>query len=625
MIGLKARRGRAGRTLVLLTAGLGLLTTSTSSLARSTQDNLRLMVEVRDRIHRYYVEPIDSTRLVSGAIDGMVAALPGGENLFVSSADWAGFAGGDDSTSVFSSAQLDNRGQVQLLSEAYRAVYRNYVESIPSDSLSHGAIWGMLATLDPHSSFVRPRDVGRMIERFRGDFEGIGIYFEVKRGLLMVISPILGSPSDGKLRAGDVIAAIEGVSTQGITTEEVMKKLRGPKGSEVVVSVERQGEEEWIDYAIRRDRIEVSSVPYVYMLDPEIGYIRITRFNENTGTDLAAGMARLRGAGMRHLLLDLRQNGGGLLSQAVEVADQFVDAGDLIVYTEGRNASQRREFRGATRSAREPLPLVLLLDHGSASASEIVAGAVQDLDLGLIAGETSFGKGLVQEQFRLASGAGLLLLTVARYYTPLGRLIQRPFTEDVRAYVQEGYDDMDPNAVDSLRSSKAKFITSAGRVVYGGGGITPDRVLARPQYSKELREILGSGALFDFASIWVGGRDDWPASFGAYLSDYDVPDAALAELRAFLRPVVDEEKSTDPEATSIEPVAGANAVAVEGGPEVDVLKRNLKAEFARVLWGDAARYRVRLEGDAQVKGALGLFGEAAGLLRQRQAHYGGSN
>ena len=599
MIGLKARRGRAGRTLVLLTAGLGLLTTSTSSLARSTQDNLRLMVEVRDRIHRYYVEPIDSTRLVSGAIDGMVAALPGGENLFVSSADWAGFAGGDDSTSVFSSAQLDNRGQVQLLSEAYRAIYRNYVESIPSDSLSHGAIWGMLATLDPHSSFVRPRDVGRMIERFRGDFEGIGIYFEVKRELLMVISPILGSPSDGKLRAGDVIAAIEGVSTQGITTEEVMKKLRGPKGSEVVVSVERQGEEEWFDYAIRRDRIEVSSVPYVYMLDPEIGYIRITRFNENTGTDLAAGMARLRGAGMRHLLLDLRQNGGGLLSQAVEVADQFVDAGDLIVYTEGRNASQRREFRGATRSAREPLPLVLLLDHGSASASEIVAGAVQDLDLGLIAGETSFGKGLVQRQYPLRDGSAARI-TIARYYTPSGRLIQRPYEDIGNYYTDLGKDSRE--ATDSTLAEKPVFTTKKGRRVYGGGGITPDIFSELDlDFNESTREILShpDRLTFKYAGELKKDIEDLYKTFDDFTTSYKMKNKQRDHFFLWLK-----NQEIDYETEELK----ENWAYIEN---------RILANLASSIWGKEYLYKTLLETDRQAQEALLHFDKAKELIGAR--------
>jgi len=310
---------------------------------------------------------------------------------------------------------------------------------------------------------------------------------------------------------------------------------------------------------------------------------------------------------MRRLLLDLRQNGGGLLSQAVEVADQFIDAGDLIVYTEGRDSSQRREFRGQTPGPAQPLPLIVLLDHGSASASEIVAGAVQDLDLGLIVGETSFGKGLVQEQFRLSKGAGLLLLTVARYYTPLGRLIQRPYTDDVQAYVQEGYDDVDPNAVDSLRVAKAKFNTSSGRVVYGGGGITPDHVLLPAEYSRGLRAVVSSGVLFDFSSSWVAGRNDWPADFSDYFADYAVSAGALKELTTSLA-----EKDIDLDAATL---------AVDG----EAIRRRIKAEFARVLWGDEAHYRVRLEGDRQVEGALELFGQAEKLLVRRRDHYGANN
>ena len=552
---------------------------------RRTMSALKAVVEVRDRIHRLHVDMIDSTSLVEGAIDGMVSVLPQGDNLFVSAADMA-----------MDSPAADNRGQLNLLSEAYRQIYRSFLTPVVPDTLSKGAIWGMLATLDPHSSFVEPIDVSQMMERFRGDFEGIGIYFEVRHGRLLVISPILGSPSDGKLRAGDQITMIDGIPTEGITTEQVMKKLRGPKGTTVDVSVERKGEEEWLEQTILRDRIKVSSVPYAYIIEPGTGYVRITRFTETTGQGLAAAIQKLRSQGLRRLLLDLRQNGGGLLSQAVEVADQFIDRGELIVYTEGRNPHERQNYRAATPLTEERLPLIILLDHGSASASEIVAGAIQDLDRGLIVGQTSFGKGLVQEQFRLSDGAGLLLLTVARYYTPLGRLIQRPYTEDLQAYIHGGIDDVDPNSVDSLRSSKKRFRTASGRVVYGGGGITPDTTLVREEYSSFMRRLFAKAALFDFAIDWVGSREVWSGDFPSYLSNYSAPDSALVEFGRYL--------------------AEKEIVVEEGALHTDgeLLKREIKAEFVRVLWGDEARYRVKLEGDAQAQQALPLFGEAEELL-----------
>ena len=566
--------------------------------ARTTSmSSLKQMLEVRDRIHQHYVDPVDSTRLIDGAIDGMVAVLPEGDNVYLSSTDMSEVA---DWEGNLSPPAMDNRQQVKLLSEAFRRVNRQYVAPVAADTLSRGAIWGMLATLDPHSSYVGPQDLEQMVERFRGDFEGIGIYFEVRQGRLLVIAPILGSPSDGKLRAGDHITMIEGVPTEGITTEQVMKKLRGPKGSRVRISVHREGEKDWLEVTIKRDRIAVSSVPYAFMLQPATGYIRITRFTEKTGAELGRALESLQNQGLERLLLDLRSNGGGILSQAVEVADRFVEQGELIVYTEGRNAAVRQEYRSQTALRGDPLSLIVMLDHGSASASEIVAGAIQDLDMGLIVGQTSFGKGLVQEQFPLAAGGGLLLLTVARYYTPLGRLIQRPYTEDLQAYVHEGIDDLDPNAVDSLRAAKKVFYTSMGRRVYGGGGITPDEILEIEENSAFMGQVLSSGALFDFSGRWVGSHSDWATEFADFMENYTVPETALKEFLDVLsaRDIqVDEEIYT---------------------AHLDVLQRELKAGFAQVLWGDERRYQIYIKGDRQILRALELFAAADELVAKRR-------
>ena len=586
--------------IVFLLIGLGIfwaLEPPSTRARTNSMSSLKQMLEVRDRIHLHYVDEVDSTRLIDGALDGMVAVLSEGDNIYISSSEMAEVVRPDQ---AFLPPAMDNRQQMELLTEAFRQVHRQYVEQVAADTLSQGAIWGMLATLDPHSSYVDPQDLEQMVERFRGDFEGIGIYFEVRQGRLLVIAPILGSPSDGKLRAGDHITMIEGVPTEGITTEQVMKKLRGPKGSRVRMSVDREGENDWLEVIIKRDRIDVSSVPYSFMLRPATGYIRITRFSEKTGAELGRALEGLQAQGIKRLLLDLRSNGGGLLSQAVEVADRFVDQGELIVYTEGRNATVRQQYRAQTPLQSEPLSLIVLLDHGSASASEIVAGAIQDLDMGLIAGQTSFGKGLVQEQFPLAAGGGLLLLTVARYYTPLGRLIQRPYTEDLQAYIHEGIDDVDPNAVDSLRATQKVFYTGLGRKVYGGGGITPDETLEVEESSTFMRQVFSSGALLDFSGRWVGSHSDWPAEFADFLENYTVPQTALEELRGVLG---DREIQVDEEVYAA---------------HLDALQRELKAGFAQILWGDERRYQIYIEGDHQVLRALELFAAADELVTKRR-------
>jgi len=585
----------------LLLIGLGLASLLGLRHGRITAvSNLKLVFEVRDKVHQHYVEEVDSLRVIDGALDGLVATLPEGENIYISPVEMAELGEGEIRRPV-----LDNRQQIDLLAEVFRQVSRQYVAPVSADSLSRGMIWGMLATLDPHSSYLDADEYAEMAERFRGDFEGIGIYFEVRRGRLLVIAPIVGSPSYGKLRAGDHIVRIEGVSTEGITNEQVMKKLRGPKGSQVRVTVQRPGREDLFDVVIRRDRIEVRSVPYAFALRPGIGYIRVTRFAETTGEELGQVLEDLRERAMKRLVLDLRGNGGGLLSQAVEVADFFLDRGELIVYTEGRTPDSRREYRAQHPLAGVPLPLIVMIDHGSASASEIVAGAVQDLDVGLIVGQTSFGKGLVQEQFPLNSNGGLLLLTVARYYTPLGRLIQRPYTEDIHSYIQEGLDGFDPNTVDSLQSAKKVFYTALGRAVYGGGGITPDVTLEPEPYSDFAQQLFSSGALADFSSRWVGSRGAWTGDFADFQERYRVPDSAFSAFRQFLVeadiPVEDE-------------VFAAHR---------SFLHRQLKAGFARVLWGDEQRYQIHLQGDRQVLQALELFDEADELVLARQRRNGG--
>ena len=565
------------------------------------RSSLRQVFEVRNRIHQSYVEEVDSMRVIDAAIDGLVAVLPEGENIYISPAEMAEVEAPER---LISTPRLDDRGQVALLEEVFRHVSRQYVARVSADTLSRGLVWGMLAALDPHSSYLNADEYTEMAERFRGDFEGIGIYFEIRQGKLMVIAPIVGSPSYGKLRAGDQIVQIEGVSTEGITNEQVMKKLRGAPGTRVRVSVSRQGKDEPFDVVIQRDRIEVHSVPYAYMLRPDLGYIRITRFAETTGQELNGILEKLLARGMERLLLDLRGNSGGLLSQAVEVADSFLDRGELVVYTEGRTPISRQEYRAEHPLEGYPLSLVVLIDHGSASASEIVAGAIQDLDIGLIAGQTSFGKGLVQEQFPLSNNGGLLLLTVARYYTPLGRLIQRPYTDDIQAYIQEGLDDFDPNSVDSLRAAKSIFHTAMGRAVYGGGGITPDLPLGEEIYSDFALNLFASGVLSDFSSHWVGTRESWQDGFDPFRQHYEISQEALDAFQRYLTE------------------RGISASDEQLTAHRDFLRRELKAGIAQVLWGDEERYRIRLEGDQQMLQALDLFPRADELARARSARSG---
>ena len=591
-------------TIRLLIAGcavlaiLGLVESHRENLpAGEERPELKLIAEVRDKIFRYYVEPVDSLRIIEGAVDGMVEAVGQGEEALL---DSSAVAEVDSLLRV--RASLSNRRQLELLAHTLDQLSRSREIPYPADSLARAAIGGMLIALDPHSNYLDPQESEEMMERFQAHFEGIGIYFDIHQGQLIVISPIEGSPSYGRLRAGDRIATINGASTEGITADQVMQKLRGPRGTQVRLGVVRPGEEAQLEITLTRDRIAVRSVPYAFMLGEQTGYIRITRFAEETGEELGQALDHLRSQGMERLVLDLRGNGGGFLSQAVEVADHFLDRDQLIVYTEGREPNSRQDYKDQNPLEGRPLSLVVMIDHGSASASEIVAGAIQDLDLGLIVGQTSFGKGLVQEQFPLSSNGGLLLLTVARYYTPLGRLIQRPYTKDVEAYIEAGLDTVDANAVDSLRANAPVFHTARGRTVYGGGGITPDVVLKPAPLSSFAEDLASNGAFFDFGSRWVGRRQDWPARFDDYLAHYQVPGQALTEFLTYLR----KEKKIQVEDSTY-------------AAHRTFLQNELKAEFARGLWGDEQRYRILLDSDEEVEQALGLFARADAL---RLAHTG---
>ena len=582
--------GFIGALLLLLC-----LTPPTEARQRlTTKSALRLVAEIHDRIHRYYVEEVDSTLIVEGAVRGLnrkLAQLEGGteaeeQPLVAMAPAWKrGEIAADG-------PPTSGRIALKEFERTFRQARLNYMSQLPVDSLALSAIDGMLSTLDPHSTYLEPVENESMQERFRSDFEGIGIYFEIRQGRLLVISPIVGSPSYGKLRAGDQIAGIENRSTDGITVDQVMERLRGPKGSRVRVTVRRPGLEELLHLIIQRDRIQLSSVPYVFTLGDGVGYIRIIQFTESTGSEVESALELLRNDGMKSLILDLRGNGGGLLSQAVEVADYFVDYGDLIVYTMGRDSHSRRDYRARRPRSGKPLPLVALIDAGSASAAEILAGAIQDLDLGLVAGQTSFGKGLVQEQFPLSGNGGLLLLTVARYYSPLGRLIQRPFSADFEAYYREG-------GAANTGAKRTEFRTELGRTVFGGGGITPDVLLFDTLFTDLEQAVLRSGALFDFGSQWVSGRDDWPPRFDRYLASYKVSEEALAGLLELLEQR--ELNLTDEERERLEPW----------------LKQHMRSEFARVLWGDEEHYRISVESDRHILQSLDLV-DAAERLAQRR-------
>ena len=320
----------------------------------------------------------------------------------------------------------------------------NFVGEVESDRLVYGAIAGMLQTLDPHSSFMDPRTYAQMRERQEGRYYGLGISIQVVDGEITVFSLFEGSPAYQKgVRRGDVIAQIEGKDTKGWTSDEAVRQLRGPRGTPVHVAIKRAGYDKLFELDVVRDEIHIPTVRAAFMLNPTTGYILLSDFGENTDQELGRALRDLNGKGMRRLVFDLRGNPGGALDQAIRVANRFLPRGDLIVYTRGRVANSDQDYRATQQSDYTELPMITLVNRNSASASEIVSGALQDHDRSLIVGETTFGKALVQSVYRVSGGAGVAV-TTARYYTPSGRLIQRPWDGAFDEYLTYTLREQDP-------------------------------------------------------------------------------------------------------------------------------------------------------------------------------------
>jgi carboxyl-terminal processing protease len=370
--------------------------------------------------------------------------------------------------------------QLRLYTAMMGAVEREYVEEVPGDRLVSASIREMLRTLDPHSNFFEQRDYQTMQERQKGKYYGLGITVQSIDGNITVVSPFEGTPAHRLgIRAGDVISRIEGEDARGMSIDDAVKRLRGPKGTPVRVTIVRQGYEEPLEFTVIRDEIPLHAVPYAFMVAPKVGYIRLQDFNETTACrpgdgercerELERALRQLEREGATSFLLDIRDNPGGLLDQAFAVANLFLEKGQLVVYTRGRSRRDESNYITERESPWSGVPLVVLTSRHSASASEIVAGALQDHDRALIVGETTFGKGLVQTIMPLRNVRGYALaLTTARYYTPSGRSIQRDYA---RTALEEYYAPRDRKACDE--GGGEMKLTDSGRKVYGGDGISP--------------------------------------------------------------------------------------------------------------------------------------------------------
>lgn len=484
-------------------------------------------------------------------------------------------------------AELTKR--MKEYTDLLNAVTNWSAEDIGSDKFVYASVDGMLRALDPHTSFLEPKEYSDMQDRQKGTFYGLGILVTKRNDQVTVITPLEGTPAARLgIRAGDVIAEVEGVNTDDLSLDEVVKRLKGPKGTTVNIKIKRIGMKEPIPLTITRAAIPTNSISNVLMLGQGTGYIRIKDFTSTTVRELDDAIAKLEGEGMQRLVLDLRMNPGGLLDAAVGVSDHFLDKGQMIVYTKGRTADSMQEYVAPGKHEKFDMPIVVMVNRGSASASEIVAGAIQDHDRGLVVGETSWGKGLVQSVYTLQYGAGLAL-TTSKYYTPAGRNIQRDYTSVYDYYMA----DETENGPEVPLEQREQFKTDTGRTVYGGGGITPDVIVKQPTLARTTQLLEVRSAIFNYAVEYAAKHPD-------LTKDLTVTPAMIEEFvhHASAAEIASE---TDIRETLLKP------------EDRNYILRALKAEIIAAKYGFDASYPFRLQGDAQVEKALAVFPEAQKL------------
>ena len=480
-----------------------------------------------------------------------------------------------------------------------------YVDSVNIASITEQMIISTLKNLDPHSVYIPAKDVKAENEPLQGNFEGVGIQFSLLNDTILIISPTAGGPSERVgIQAGDRIITIDGekVTGVGMNSAGVQKRLRGPKGSTVTILIFRRGEEDLLEFNITRDKIPVNSLDAAYMVSGDIGYIKLSRFSEQTAMEFDQAVDKLRKEKMANLIIDLRGNSGGYMVPAVQIADQMLSGEELIVYLEGRHTS-RQEYKSEPSGTLTRARLAILIDEGSASASEILAGAVQDWDRGVIIGRRSFGKGLVQNGFALPDGSEVRL-TIARYYTPSGRSIQTPYNEGFDKYFQTYYSRyfngelIHPDSLNLPDSLKAYTITNK-RVVYGGGGITPDIFIPvdTTSYSDYFRDLYRTATLTNF-SIGYTDRNRKALlrkykTFEHFDSDFTFDNDAIKELRE----------------------AGEKNKVMFDQAQYDIsaveMQKLMKGIVARDLWDMNEYYRVVNQGDYAILRAVSVINDPA--------------
>lgn len=484
--------------------------------------------------------------------------------------------------------QSDIYSDVDRFVRALQYIRHYYVDETDDRELMRSAIRKMLGDLDPHTQFLEAGQLRSLRTGTTGKYSGVGMEMSIRRGYPVVVSPMEGTPaSRAGIRTGDLIINVGGMDTFGMLLQEVADALMGPAGTGVTMTVSRPGEPEPLEFSLIRDVIHVSSLPLCTVVDSNVGYVRVARYAQGTASELDACLDDLESQGVKGVILDFRGNPGGLLLEAVAVCEQFLPEGKLLVFTRGRRISESVEYISQSERTRDDLPLVVLVNGGTASAAEIVAGAIQDWDLGLIVGEETFGKGSVQRVIDMA-GEQALKMTTSYYYTPSGRCIHRvaddivPGEEELGEY-ERGYR---MEAEQGAAPQREEYLTSAGRVVYGGGGIGPDVIVDPAERDELLDKVEGRGLFFSFA---VEHKGDVPAP-----EDTSATSGVMADFKEFL---LDE---------------GLEFSDEEFEAALPMLALGVRRELSRRLLGQDAATLIAMEGDRQLQVAIELIRDASG-------------
>ena len=518
---------------------------------------------------------------------------------------------------------------IKKFSDALNLTYKNYVEEVDTHQLVEAAIKGMLNELDVHSVYISAEEMKRVSEDLQGSFDGIGVEFDVINDSITVIAPIAGGPSEALgVLSGDKIVKIDGINVVGIERSEVPKKLKGPKGTTVEIDIHRIGESNLLHFAIKRDKIPLYTVDASYIIDgTDIGVVEINRFAQTTTDEMLEALRNLQKQGMKKLILDLRGNPGGYLNQAYSVADEFISKGDTVVFTKGRVMGADEVYIAKGGDPFEKIPLIVLVNAGSASASEIVTGSIQDLDRGLVVGETTYGKGLVQRQYPLDDGSSFRL-TIAKYYTPSGRCIQRPYKDKDKyrhlagrleleegSYVEDGYSKIKEQVIKLNQTAKGKdsisldslplYKTKGGRLVFGGGGITPDYIIKSDTITNLSVEFRRKNLFNEFTDAYMQRegkivRQKYENSFSEFIKNYSVNEDMLSEFKK---------------------LAESKGIKWDDSQykiDKDYLKIAIKATISRIIWDRSKMIQIYSNIDKQFQKAIELFPMAERLNNKKR-------